>query len=402
MDDGAVDESESQRDHVSYMPDGIKISKGAHLLGRIASQVDPEAFTRLVSFWLGKGTNLVLAGLLTETCVQSVADELASLADNRALQVLLARRLFENSAKLHVFPRTATFTDYCEEVCQNNIRWETLAISFVALGRASIDVPYYPPLYSLQAELEAFQKLVTEFADACLELALSLGRMGDLLLVCQYENWILHSVIDGDQSKPVPRSFWHQVTYHSIGLNSWRRLGDVISSVLFLGYHQPSKPKPNTPSFLTDLRETCFARIYSDDKNVAVFLGRPPRLSSTFCCFRLPQLPLRLTQSDRTASDRDASANDAQHLTLFGAEETITLNTSIRWAALCARLKEKAIEVIHATDNEETKKQRAALVPASLFPGHHANATKCFEQRVDSIVVSAPTTHETRGQPPHP
>lgn len=202
--DIALEEPEFQRNHVSYVPDDTRISKGAHLLGSIASQLNTNAFERLVSFWLGKGTNLILAGLLTEPCVKSVANELASLTDDPASHSLLSRRLFENSAKSHVFPRTATFTDYCEEVCQANIRWETLVIAFVALGRASIDMPYYPPLYSLQAELEAFQKLVTGFADSCLEVVLSLGRMEDLLLICQYENWILHSVIDGDQSDSVP------------------------------------------------------------------------------------------------------------------------------------------------------------------------------------------------------
>ena len=203
VDDGAVNDSEGHQDRVSYVPDDTKLSKGARLLSSIASQLDTEAFERLVSFWLGKGTNLVLAGLLTEPCVKSVASELASLTDDPASHELLSRRLFENSAKTHVFSRMATFADYCDEVCQQNIRWETLVIALVALGRASIDVPYYPPLYSLQAELEAFQKLVTGFADTCLELVLSMGRMEDLLLICQYENWILHSVIDGDQSKTV-------------------------------------------------------------------------------------------------------------------------------------------------------------------------------------------------------
>ena len=144
------------------------------------------------------------------------------------------------------------------------------------------------------------------------------------------------------------------------GLDSWRRLGDVISSVLYLGYHQPSKPKPNTPFFLTELRETCFTRIYSDDKNVAVFLGRPPRLSSTFCCFRLPQSHLLHERDDRTSNDQDRSVGATEHSAFFGADENITFSTSIRWAALCARLKEKALEVVHATDSWETKKQRAA------------------------------------------
>ena len=143
------------------------------------------------------------------------------------------------------------------------------------------------------------------------------------------------------------------------GLDSWRRLGDVISSVLYLGYHQASKPKPNTPSFLTELRETCFTRIYSDDKNVAVFLGRPPRLSSTFCCFRLPPTPILHEQNDGIHSDRNPSVEESQDLAYFGADEAITSSTSIRWAALCARLKEKTLEVVHATDADGTKKQKA-------------------------------------------
>lgn len=363
MDDRARDEPELPRDHsdhTSYVPDDSKISKGANLLNSIVSQLNIETLKELVSFWLGKGTNLVLAGPLTETSVKSMVDELASLTDYSASHSLLARRLFENSAKSHVFPRTAAFTDYCEEVCRNNIRWETLAIAFVAVGRASIDVPYYPPLYSLQAGLETFQKLVTEFADLCLELALLLGRMGDLLLICQYENWILHSVIDGDQSEPLGEVSHITLLIILIGLDSWRRLGDVISSVLYLGYHQPSKPKPNTPPFLTELRETCFTRIYSDDKNVAVFLGRPPRLSSTFCHFRLPPTPFLHGQHNGIPIDETPSAGEPQHQAFFGAEETVTSSTSIRWAALCARLKEKALEVVHATDADGMKKQKAA------------------------------------------
>ena len=172
-------------------------------MGNIASQLRTDASKGLINFWLGKGTNLALGSLLTEPCVNSVTNTLGSLADDLDSHSALVQRLFDNSIRRHVFSGTATFKDYCEEFCHRNIRWETLVIALVALCRASIDVPYYPPLYSTQAELESLQKSVTELSDACLELALSLGCMDELLLVCQYENWILHSIIDGDQSEPV-------------------------------------------------------------------------------------------------------------------------------------------------------------------------------------------------------
>ena len=193
-----------------YTLDATKLSRGTHLINSIVSQLNTKAFENLVSFWLGRGTNLALGGLLTKACVNSVTGALAPLVDDPASHTALAQRLFENSARGHIFSGTATFADYCEEVCRKNIRWEALVIALVAFGRASIDVSYYPPLYSCQAELEGLQKLVTGLSDSCLELALSLGRMDDLLLVCQYENWILHSVIDGDQSEPAFRKSCHR------------------------------------------------------------------------------------------------------------------------------------------------------------------------------------------------
>jgi hypothetical protein len=78
---------------VTYVPDDAKLSKGTNLLTSIRSQLNIEAFERLVLFWLGKGTNLILAGLLTEPCVKSVTNELRSLTDDSASHSLLARRL---------------------------------------------------------------------------------------------------------------------------------------------------------------------------------------------------------------------------------------------------------------------------------------------------------------------
>jgi hypothetical protein len=100
------------------------------------------------------------------------------------------------------------------------------------------------------------------------------------------------------------------------------------------------------------------ATIYSDDKNVAVFLGRPPRLSRTFCCFQLPDLPSSRQDNTGTLADQGASVSTGQRAPFFATHESITLDTSIRWAASCACLKEKALELIHATDTAETKKQR--------------------------------------------
>lgn len=124
------------------------------------------------------------------------------------------------------------------------------------------------------------------------------------------------------------------------GFDAWRRLGDVISSVLFLGYHQLTSPSTDIPAFLVDLRKLIFVRIYSDDKNVAVFLGRPPRLTRMFCHFQLPRKFLHPATEDGQIPD-EALESDSGILALY---ENISFSSEICWAALCACLKEKALE----------------------------------------------------------
>lgn len=74
------------------------------------------------------------------------------------------------------------------------------------------------------------------------------------------------------------------------GFDAWRRLGDVISSLLFLGHNEDNKRGPACPLFLAEVRRNCFAQIYLADKELLLFLGRPPRLSRVFCCFQVPRI----------------------------------------------------------------------------------------------------------------
>ena len=43
-------------------------------------------------------------------------------------------------------------------------------------------------------------------SDRCLEMCLSLDCLNDMQLLLQYENWIIHTFLDGDQSKQTFRS----------------------------------------------------------------------------------------------------------------------------------------------------------------------------------------------------
>lgn len=158
-------------------------------------------------------------------------------------------------------------------------------------------------------------------------------------LVLQYENFIMHSFIDGDLSEAplsVQKLRETLLTNDNLGYHLWRKLGDVISSISAMGYHDDIDNKPDTPFFLTQLRKTAFARIYSADKNVAIFLGRPPRVTKRFSHLQIP-----------------SSFLDPSHSTeMWGPDAKANYRAETRWSALCVSLKEEVLEIAHDKHNK--------------------------------------------------
>jgi hypothetical protein len=112
-------------------------------------------------------------------------------------------------------------------------------------------------------------------------------------------------------------------------------MGDVISSVLALGYHE--LPAINIAPFLLRLRQRLFARTYSADKQTAVFLGRPPRLSKRFCTFQIPfQEHMAVFDSHMPGGSGDVWLPDAP----------LNQTAMTCWYALSAALQEETVELL--------------------------------------------------------
>lgn len=131
-----------------------------------------------------------------------------------------------------------------------------------------------------------------------------------------------------------------------MGYLSWRKLGDVAASLFALGYHQ-QKPESfgDVPDFLNRLRQTAFCRTYSADKNVSIFLGRPPRIVRKFCHFYLPGLD---PQPPQKASRKPPIWSQARGPNFI---------TDSRWAALCGILKEDILDLYTTDDFDERNHQ---------------------------------------------
>ncbi|GAW19676.1 hypothetical protein ANO14919_091650 [Xylariales sp. No.14919] len=303
----------------AQIPDDDSLLQGADVLRRILRDFPLTAMKDLVLFWLARGANLALAEPFVKGCTEGVSGLFSSLSHDENWHLSCAKQLLINSRQPLKFTVDTNFSSFQAQFLNENFRWESLAIFFLAVGRASVDITFFPTLYMTTGRRHALRGLCTKLSDCALEIALSLDCLNDIQLVLQYENFIMHSFVDGDHS-----------------YRAWRRMGDVISSVFALGYHEDIDTKADAPFYLTQLRKTTFARIYSADKNVAIFLGRPPRMTKRYCHFQIP------------SSFPDTRPN----IDFWDPEAKASYIIETRWSALCASLKEEILELARDKNNE--------------------------------------------------
>lgn len=317
---------------------------------------------QLFEVWATKGTNLALAGPFTAPCAATVTHILSQCDGNQATALEISRTLFINSRRPISFNRGTLFDEYCGNFCGRNARWESLGIFFTAACRASVDLAYAEPLYGSEQQRRKIQKLSLLYSDRCLDLCLPLDCMNDVQLFLQYENFISHSQVDGDQSEPVPLTLpTAEVRLRKLivllGYLSWRKLGDVAASLFALGHHQQkTESLGGVPAFLGRLRQTAFCRTYSADKNVSIFLGRPPRIIRKFCHFYLP--------SQDPQPPQEATRNPPA----WSQAKRPDFITDSRWAALCGILKEDILDLYTEENFDERNRQaRYVKTPNSLI-----------------------------------
>ncbi|EME45299.1 hypothetical protein DOTSEDRAFT_129045 [Dothistroma septosporum NZE10] len=290
---------------------GPQVLRGSALIDDIRSTLPPSSCATLLKAWLWKGTNLALAGNLLRPCIESVVRVLSS----RSSSIDISQKLLMNSLEALNADSTFDSDRYLAQLVNENVRWESLGLVLVAVSRAATDLDEYGELYRNQPDRRKWQTNALEFSDQCLELCLRLDCLNDLQLLLQYENWIAHSMVDGDQS------------YHS-----WRKLGDVVSSLFALGYHERIDGQERLPGFLKNLRSTALARTFSGDMNVSIFLGRPPRIHSKYC-------------EIKSVIDGIAPQNDSTSSREPETETPFSYVLESWWSASCALLKEQILGI---------------------------------------------------------
>lgn len=220
--------------------------KAIQALGQLI-QMDIPNICSLVNDWLNRKINLPLAEPFVPSSVEAVRAlwELrghkcggsTQIADQWMSQT--TQTLLKNSRNPIKIDSETTVSDYLAQILGDSLRLEIIGMFFTAASRAAIDTDVWPSLYSGLQERRQLVKTVTYISDCCLEACLSLDCLNDLQAILQYENLIVHSQIDGDQSKFKLRTIitWHTNTPQVI--DSGERLGMLLLPSLPLVIMRP-------------------------------------------------------------------------------------------------------------------------------------------------------------------
>lgn len=197
-------ESPSTPSPAVSLEDHPSAKQAAELTRQLLTSFDLNALEDLVAFWFAKGVNLAVAEPFVQPCARSSNFTSLSTFQGDNWHIHFATRLLQNSVKPLNFGPDSTLLTYATQFTGSQSRWETFGIFLSAAIRAAMDIPFFPSLYTTSVRNRELRHLLIRLIDCCLQVGLSLESLNDLHLVLQYENFIIHSYVDGDQSMQTP------------------------------------------------------------------------------------------------------------------------------------------------------------------------------------------------------
>lgn len=177
-------------------------SEVAESLQQLLAHHSIDSLNDLVGFWLAKGVGLSLAEPLLPSCIHSVLNwpDLRTLQTREHFQSLVIH-LLNNSAQALEIKAESTLLTFIGQLCGQQSRLETLGLFLASVARATVDVSFFPSLYATEDNRFTLQSLVTRLNDRIIDLCLLLDSLNDLQLILQFEHFVVHSNVSGDQSE---------------------------------------------------------------------------------------------------------------------------------------------------------------------------------------------------------
>ncbi|RDW89942.1 transcription factor domain-containing protein [Aspergillus mulundensis] len=177
-------------------------------------------------------------------------------------------QILESTAQRLQVPSDVKGNNFHKLFSGNQMRLEIIGIIYAIAGRASFFgflLDKFPvSTGTAYTDRIKFSRMMLTASETAVQVCRMLTPVSDLTTWMLYENWLLSCMFHGDSSSP-----------------TWNRLGELSSCIFELGLHRDCNNHKiqGIPTFLRELRRRLYAGLYYNDKNVATFFGRPPRVS---------------------------------------------------------------------------------------------------------------------------
>ncbi|KAH8171558.1 hypothetical protein LIA77_08325 [Sarocladium implicatum] len=194
----------------------------------------------------------------------------------------LCETLWQNTNSSIPITEDTSLEEWSRCATGEGIRWEVIGL--IAITYAFYIISPHASHHNLISRGVVQPAAVADLllvSETCVSFCRDAGVVDDLSIWLLYEHWRLIRDATGNRS-----------------FRTYAALGDVVSASMSVGMHK-ARSRRGTPTkaplFLVELRRRTFLSIYAHEISMALFLGRPNRVSSSYCDL---EQPLDLTDDE--------------------------------------------------------------------------------------------------------
>lgn len=169
---------------------------------------------------------------------------------------------------------TTSCREWTLQSAGDNLRWESLGMILFIISALAADLPGWDPAFKASDgawEKKTLMRTVLRLIDSCVDLSKKSGSQNILSATLLYEKVVATGLVHGDTANEV-----------------WTSMGEACDTVVLMGLHLETKLDAHTPFFIYEWRLRHFNVVYSMDKFLATFMGRPPHISYRYSVIQDP------------------------------------------------------------------------------------------------------------------
>ncbi|GAM37299.1 C6 transcription factor [Talaromyces pinophilus] len=250
----------------------------------------------------------------------------------------LSKRIFENCSKTIYVDAHMTPQNYF--ISMPN-RWEIIGVIFSIIGASSFLLPASDMITlhpnAANVDRHGLSLVCISAGEKCIKFCDNAGVMSEPLSWSLLAHASLLTYIYGDHD-----------------YRAWKVLGDLATLIYSLGFHQRENSEM-LPFFLVEHRKRLLFGAYTVDKELATFLGRPPRISRRHIDV---DLPLDITYNELLAEPEIRDAAIAQlDQEGWNTQGTVSKTTLVRALYKMGQVRELVLELSLNSRLEDLEKR---------------------------------------------